>query len=688
MAPPTPPDPSAPWLGAWSRPADQPAQIALALACLLLVTALVPQGPRRLIAALDLANVGNRDRTRRFLVVSGLAAAFLSIGYVDVYLHGGPRGLDAPVYWLQGRILSHGAFSWAVPSPMASYRATGFIATSPDRVSGIFPPGYPLLLAAGFLVGAPMLVGPLIAGCLVVATWLLGGELSEHAGERSSSRYRRTAGLAAGLSVVCAALREQTAETLPHGAVALAIAVALASALRGWRRREPRLFAIAGVALGWLVSARPMAAVAIGLVTAALIVRSTERRQAMAWSFLAAAPGAALLLAANRAATGHLFISPAALYAQSVVGTGTPFAYGAHRFALTIGALRGHLMDIANFEPLSLALVLAISNRRRTMASTCAALVVVGQLAVQAIGAHATVARFGDGLSEVLPLEHALLAYGVAATFWRSFDRVATVVLGLALGGFALHAAPAHAAAGSSDIGRPHFEPDVLQQAGVTTALLFFDDDQGFELAAVPGLKADRGIQAALLRGDDHDRLAYDMAETAGHSTARRYVATANGASVLFWSPPSSSPSFWRFEAESDWPPMTASWGAASRLQVTTSCVSGAGALALTPVGPGDATLALELPVPAAPMGSRPRVWTVTPRIYDVGPPGEGSLDVVVDSPTNPPLAHWSWRGESKSPSCHDLAAAMVELGRTPARAWLILTARGGEVALDRTLLR
>ncbi len=687
MAAPTPPDPSAPWLGAWSRPADQPAQIALALACLLLVTALVPQGPRRLIAALDLASLGNRNRTRRFLVVTGLAAAFLSIGYVDVYLHGGPRALDAPVYWLQGRILSHGTFSWAVPSPTASYRATGFIATFPDHVSGIFPPGYPLLLAAGFLVGAPMLVGPLIAGCLVVATWLLAGELSEHAEEKSPSRYRQAAGLAAGLSVVCAALRQQTADTLPHGAIALAIAVALTSAFRGLRRGEPRMFAIAGVALGWLASARPMAAVPIGLVTAALALRSTERWRAVTWSLVAAAPGVAFLLAANRTATGHFFVSPAALYAQSVGETAMPFGHEAHRFGQAIGAFRGHLMDVGNFEPLSVALVLALSNGRRTMASTCTALVVAGQLAIQASG-HEPIAGFCAGLSEMLPLEHALIAYGIAATFSRSFEPVATAALGLALGGFAVHAAPAHAALGSSDIGRPHFEPDVLQEAGVSSALLFFDDDQGFELAAQPGVKADHGIQAALLRGDDHDRLAYDIAETAGHATARRYVATANGASVLFWSPPSSSPSFWRFEAESDWPPMTVSGGAASRLQVTTSCVSGVGAIALTPVGPGSASLSIELPVPAASIAARTRIWTVTPRIYEVGQAAEGSLDVVVGSRTNAPLAHWSWRDESRGPSCRDLAATTVELGRAPTPAWLILTARGGEVALDRALLR
>src|SRR5580658_2002976 len=39
MPAPIPPDPSASWLGSWSRPADRPSEIAFALACVLLVTA-------------------------------------------------------------------------------------------------------------------------------------------------------------------------------------------------------------------------------------------------------------------------------------------------------------------------------------------------------------------------------------------------------------------------------------------------------------------------------------------------------------------------------------------------------------------------------------------------------------------------------------------------------------------------
>jgi hypothetical protein len=96
----------------------------------------------------------------------------------------------------------------------------------------------------------------------------------------------------------------------------------------------------------------------------------------------------------------------------------------------------------------------------------------------------------------------------------------------------------------------------------------------------------------------------------------------------------------------------------------------------------------MELPVPAAPMAGPRRNWTVTPRIYQLGQAAEGSLDVVVGSPSDSPVAHWSWRDEAGGSTCRDLPPAGVELGRAPMKAWLVLSARGGQVALDRTLLR
>src|SRR5579859_5405215 len=171
------------WLGTWSRPPDRPAQVALALGGALLALALVPGGPRWLASSLDFASLADFARKRRFLTVVAFVAAFLSLGYVAFYLHGGPRAPDAATYWLQGRALSHAKLAWAAPDPSASFRARDIVFGAPDHLAGIFPPGFALLLAPAFLVGAPMLVGPLLAAALVVATWLLAREVARAAGE-------------------------------------------------------------------------------------------------------------------------------------------------------------------------------------------------------------------------------------------------------------------------------------------------------------------------------------------------------------------------------------------------------------------------------------------------------------------------------------------------------------------------
>jgi hypothetical protein len=171
------------WLGTWSRPPDRPAQVALGAAVALAAVALTPGGPQRLASFLDVAGLTDLTRRRRFLTVAPLFTAFLSLAYIAFYLRGGPRAPEAAVYWLQGRAMSHGDLSWAVPGPIASFRAKGLLLSPSDRLSAIVAPGYPLLLAGTFLVGAPMLWDPPAAG-LVAATWIRA---------HGWQRFRRTA---------------------------------------------------------------------------------------------------------------------------------------------------------------------------------------------------------------------------------------------------------------------------------------------------------------------------------------------------------------------------------------------------------------------------------------------------------------------------------------------------------------
>ena len=77
----------------------------------------------------------------------------------------------------------------------------------------------------------------------------------------------------------------------------------------------------------------------------------------------------------------------------------------------------------------------------------------------------------------------------------------------------------------------------------------------------------------------------------------------------------------------------------------------------------------------------------VTPARSSAGG-GTGEVALVA-SLGGPPLAQWSWADAIRgAPTCTELAPKAVELGGDVSRAWLVVTARGGEVALDRTTLR
>ncbi len=679
-------------LGSWGRPPDRPSQVALGLAVVLLAAALAPGGAAWLASLLDFSGVSDLVRKRRFLGVAGFVAAFLSLGYIAFYLRGGPRDPLSPVYWLQGRALAHGELSWTAPEPTASFRAGHLLGALPDRVAGILPPGYPLLLAAGFLVGAPMLIGPLLGAALLVATWALAREMAL-AARASRDRAEAIGRTAAGLSIASVAMRLFTADVLPFGATAIAVTVALAAALRARRLGDRRLFGLAGLALGGIVATEATAAIAIGAVVLALGVGGRDRR-ALVWLVVATLPGALLLLAANRAAVGHALASPAAVYSAVFGSPASPLALTKHGRVVTfLLQLRAHLADVDNLELLPLLALVPLLGGARSRPASLAALVMAGQLLVAVLvgmraGQQPGVER---SLVAVVPLVHALMALALAQLFPGALPRAALGVLGLALAGFSLHVAHDHQRMAAGDLGRPHYEPDVVRDASVAHGLLYFDDDQGFELAFDPEVPASHGIQAVRLHGDDHDRLLYDLL---GHPQIHRYSAGASTAAVVAWTPPNAGSDTWRFEAESDWPATAAT---AARVEISEggpSCASDGRGLTVTPMAPaGQGTATLSLPVPRGATPPDRKSWTVVPRALQRGGPGSATL-LLVATPDGPPLARWTWDDaptapkNAAAPGCLDLPGQTVELGGDRPRAWLVLQAVGGAVTLDKTTLR
>ena len=539
------------------------------------------------------------------VLVGGLAltAALLSAGYVRHFLHGGPRIIDATSYFLEARALSEGYFAFPVPGPSGAFRGR-FLLSGPEGLAVIFPPGYPLALALGFLVGAPLLVGPLLGALLVVVTFFAARELFER---------EDVARVAAALSTLCAALRYHTADTMSHGLSALLFAATLAATARPALGRA----ALGGLAAGWLLATRPVTAlVAIALGLGLLAARASKsRRPAMLLAFsVALAPGLALLALHQHAATGSWFGSTQLAY--YAVADGPPgcfgWGFGEHRGCLfehgdivkavlpdgfgLVGALRFtlqrlvvHLIDIANFAPFALLVPFALVRFRAMPGVRWAALGWVG-IVLGYAGFYYPGSFPGGGarfFADMLSLEHGLLALALLEL------HVARFAPALSLLGFALHAVHAHTALATREGGHPMFEARELTASGIRHGLVFVSTDHGFSLGHDPGTNdAHKGIVVARLSRDAHDGSLW---QALGRPVAYRYdySPTSGTTRITPYAPPLVP---WRLEAEAEWPPLAVSAGWAHPDH--RPCLSQGRGLHLRPSP--SASLELELVAPKA----------------------------------------------------------------------------------------
>ncbi len=340
------------------------------------VLSLPDDGPRlaallaSLAAGLLLPRVLGRRGSLWPRVIAPLLAALLSAGYIAYYLRGGPRIIDATGYWLQARALSEGMLAWPISDPehgvLGRFLLRTTVAGQP-AVSGIFPPGYPAILAIGFKLGAPLAVGPVIAALLVLATVALTRQLLVFGPDRWRTREPTLVNVAASLSVTCGALRYHTADTMSHGLAALYVTTALlgllraseppkgsaapstrtntrwAASLHPWAARHAPVL-LAGLASGGLLATRPASALALGMTTVVLVLwlpdarRLWRPRTACAFA-LAAIPGVTLWLAQNHAATGSVGMTAQSAYYALSDGPPDCFRYG---FGAGIGCLGEH----------------------------------------------------------------------------------------------------------------------------------------------------------------------------------------------------------------------------------------------------------------------------------------------------------------------------------------------------------
>lgn len=524
-------------------------------------------------------------RPRSAALALSVVAFALSGVWVLVYLRGGPRIIDATAYFLSGRAMAEGHLAWPVSEPPASTMGRFLVRDTlgtGQNVAVIFPPGYPAVLALGFLAGAPMIVGPVLGAAV---TWLTF-ELTRTAARVAGIAEPHRLGLAAAaLSVVCGAMRYHTADTMSHGLLAVCAAAALSSALR-LRAGEHGGFALAlGLALGLALATRPVSGLALAVL--AVICRGRPSPRDLGLATLGAAPSLALLHFHQLAATGAPLSSSQSLYYAVSDGPAGCFRYG---FGAGVGCLhehgdfvranlsegygllaalgttarrlKMHGVDALNAEPLAVlvflpALVFALRSPKLRGLALALPLFVVAYAPFYFDGNYpGGGARF---FADVLPVEHALVALSLPRVAARlSVPKASSLLVGLALLGFAVRASGHHAQLRDREGGRPMFDEAQVDPSG-TGLLVFVDTDHGFLLGFDPARRADRGqVEVARFRGDANDAFLW---EARGKPRAVRHRYDVSSGWVLV--EPYVPRTFDRIDGVSLWPPLRQSDGQA-----------------------------------------------------------------------------------------------------------------------------
>ncbi len=641
---------------------------------------------------------------RLFVTLAALAAAVLSALYVVFYLRGGPRIIDATSYWLEARAMAEGRLAFPLGEPEASVMGRFLVrSVGPEgaRAAVIFPPGYPALLALGFLARAPLAVGPLLGAALVGATYALArATVATREGVLSTPR------LAALFSVLCGALRYHTADTMSHGLAALCFTGALAALFHAQAsegRSKVALAATAGLAAGWLVATRPTSALALAVVMGVALLR--ERRASLPLLLpvaLGALPGLVLLALHQHAATGEWGASSQRLYYAASDGPPGCFRYGfgagvgclvehgdfvearlpegygaLAAVGTTLRRLRLHALDVGNLEPIALLVPVGAWVLRRSFRGRLLALAVVLQVAAYA-------PFYFDGnypgggarlLSDVLPIEHVLMAAAVVAFAEerRAPERWALGAALLAVLGFVVRGRLDHEALRDREGGRPFFLPSDLAEAGVGRGLVFVDTDHGFNLAFDP---AGGPLAFARYRGDALDRMLW---EAKGRPPAfLHHVSIEGGLARVTVSPLDLARAVSsRVEGESLWPPLDQRAGWAAPAFASGTCASAGRWLLVEPLS-RDEDAVIRLGLPGALAGRR-----VAPRVGSLGG-ARGEVELWAGQQR---LEGWTFDAPvSLQPTCRLLASTLVPAGATGLK--LVIRARpGGRAAFDALVL-
>jgi hypothetical protein len=217
-----------------------------------------------------------------------------------------PNSGDEYAYRISAELFSHGRLS--VPSPEPRHFFDVYHVLNDGKFYGKYPPGWPLLLAAGVLVGVPWLVNPAIG----IATLFLIRAVARRHFPGSAASYAAVLLVANGFFVF------NSASHFAHASCMFFVMLGFHGFLNWWEDPASRRDAVwAGVGAGMAFLIRPYTALLLLAPAGFAMLFLAARRRSWTGLALAAGPlfaAVGLTLLYNRLQTGDALLQPFVKY--------------------------------------------------------------------------------------------------------------------------------------------------------------------------------------------------------------------------------------------------------------------------------------------------------------------------------------------------------------------------------------
>lgn len=237
-----------------------------------------------------------------FLVTVMLAELILASVVSLLVFEGVPHVQDSIAQLFHARIFAAGALT--APSPPLPEFYDFINVINDGQWYSQYPPGHIAFLTIGVLAGIPWIINPLLGALTVGATFLLGKELFDET----------TGRISALLVLLSPLLLFMSAEYMNHSSTLLLGTLFLLFFVRALRTGAFLDGLMAGAAIGWAGTARPLTAVAVaapaliyGLVR--LVRERNHLMRPLAGFLLSAAAFLGILLVFNDLTNGHPLMS-------------------------------------------------------------------------------------------------------------------------------------------------------------------------------------------------------------------------------------------------------------------------------------------------------------------------------------------------------------------------------------------